>query len=205
MGAAVAAGDLWQDCLALLLFSPEKVREMILHNFGGVRMDGTNATIIGKNKEFIADRNNITRTWMDHGVWPFLTTQLYLNQTGDWDLLLAKAPYFSGNNQAGSLIEHILVQNLVPFFNVGEHNNIRLEDADWNDGLDMAHDRGESVAFTHMYAANLESIANVLDHARIKKKGWTSVSLSQELQLLLDGIVGEVIQYDRVDEKRKIL
>ena len=45
---------------------------MLLGNFGGVRMDGTNATIIGSGKEagavqFIADRNNIARVWMDHG------------------------------------------------------------------------------------------------------------------------------------------
>ena len=61
----------------------------------GVRMDGTNATIIGKNPgEFVADRNNITRTWMDHGAWPFLTILLYIDQTGDFDLLLQKQTYF---------------------------------------------------------------------------------------------------------------
>lgn len=39
--------DLWQDCLSLLLMQPDDVRDMIAANFGGVRMDGTNATIIG--------------------------------------------------------------------------------------------------------------------------------------------------------------
>ena len=53
--------DLWQDCLALLIMEPAKVRGMLIDNFGGVRLDGTNATIIGsKQGEFIADRNNIT-------------------------------------------------------------------------------------------------------------------------------------------------
>ena len=61
--------DLWQDCLSLLIMDPSGVRQMILDNYGGVRIDGTNATIIGdKQGEFIADRNNITRVWMDHGV-----------------------------------------------------------------------------------------------------------------------------------------
>ncbi len=56
------AGDLWQDCLALLLMNPDGVREMLLNNFQGVRIDGTNATIIGsKEGTFIADRNQITR------------------------------------------------------------------------------------------------------------------------------------------------
>ena len=39
--------DLWQDCLALLIMEPEQVRQMLIDNFGGVRFDGTNATIIG--------------------------------------------------------------------------------------------------------------------------------------------------------------
>ena len=39
---------------------PKQVRQMLIDNFGGVRFDGTNATIIGsKQGEFIADRNNI--------------------------------------------------------------------------------------------------------------------------------------------------
>ena len=52
--------DLWQDCLALLIMEPSVVRQMIVDNYGGVRIDGTNATIIGNRQgEFIADRNNI--------------------------------------------------------------------------------------------------------------------------------------------------
>ena len=81
--------DLWQDCLALLIMEPEQVRQMLIDNFGGVRFDGTNATIIGsKQGEFIADRNNITRVWMDHGAWPYLTTELYMQQTGDVEFLV---------------------------------------------------------------------------------------------------------------------
>ena len=87
--------DLWQDCLSLLFMNPDGVRQMIVDNYGGVRMDGTNATIIGeKQGEFKADRNSITRVWMDHGFWPFLTTKLYIDQTGDIEILGEKVPYF---------------------------------------------------------------------------------------------------------------
>ena len=83
--------DLWQDCLTLLIMEPAKVRGMLIDNFGGVRLDGTNATIIGsKQGEFIADRNNITRVWMDHGAWPYLTTELYIEQSGDIEFLTEK-------------------------------------------------------------------------------------------------------------------
>ena len=68
---------------------------MIINNFGGVRLDGTNATIVGKDTgEFISDRNNIVRVWMDHGIWPMLTLALYIEQTGDLDIILEKQKYY---------------------------------------------------------------------------------------------------------------
>jgi cellobiose phosphorylase len=232
--------DLWQDCLALLLQNPEDVRGDIINNYGGVRIDGSNATIIGRKQtpagwapEFIADRNNIPRTWMDHGVWPFLTTLLYLNQTGDWDVLRAQVPYFqdalshrakklhrdwkpnaspdlfnklvdkTGRLVAGSVLEHILVQTLVQFFNVGEHNTIRLEDADWNDGLDMAHTRGESVAFTALYGGNLRALADLLEMLE-RKNGWSTISVCEELLDLFDRF-NATVDYDSVAAKQERL
>ena len=52
----------------------------------------------------------------------------------------------------GTVLEHLLIQHLTSFYDVGEHNHIRLRGADWNDGLDMAEERGESVAFTALTA-----------------------------------------------------
>lgn len=202
--------DLWQDCLALLLAEPEKVRPMLLHNFGGVRMDGSNATIIGGNGEFVADRNNIPRTWMDHGCWPTYTTLLYVDQSGDAEFLLEEREYFrdpqthrcrrrddswcesdgsvlrdrKGRIYRGTLLEHMLVQNLTAFFNVGEHNVCRLEGADWNDGLDMARERGESVAFTAFYAWNLERLAASVEW--LAERGHARLALAEELAMLLD-------------------
>ena len=87
---------------------------------------------------FIADRNGIARVWMDHALWPLMTTRLYIDQTGDLDILLETAPYFKdpqvmrgtqidplwneeyGNRQrtqagtvyTGSILEHLLIQHL---------------------------------------------------------------------------------------------
>src|SRR5205085_6309751 len=138
--------DLWQDGLALLLLETGNVREALLNNFAGVRKDGTNATIIGKQPgEFVADRNNISRIWMDHGVWPWITTEFYIHQTGDFKFLLENASYFGDRvpGGQGTVLEHIIVQHLTAAEKLGEHGNCKLLDADWNDGLDMAHDRGE--------------------------------------------------------------
>ncbi len=220
--------DLWQDCLALLAMDPSNVREMLLDNFGGVRIDGTNATIIGKKQgEFIADRNNIVRVWMDHGAWPFLTTKLYIEQTGDIDFLLEKQSYFKdlqvgrgtekdnlwdlsqGNKvrtqnyeeYKGTILEHLLVQHLTAFYDVGEHNNLKLHGADWNDGLDMADEKGESVAFSSLYGGNLHNIAELLKYLKDVKK-VKSIELAEELQVLL---TNNNKVYDNVEEKQNIL
>lgn len=220
--------DLWQDCLALLIMEPEKVREMLIYNFGGVRFDGTNATIIGsKQGEFIADRNNIVRVWMDHGAWPYLTTRLYMQQTGDIEFLTEANTYFKdaqicrgekrddrwndtrGNKQMtedalpyeGTVLEHLLIQHLTSFYDVGEHNHIRLRGADWNDGLDMAEERGESVAFTALYGGNLKNLAqDIKDYS--DKTGKDTVSIAKEILMLLEA---DSSIYDSIGEKNALL
>ncbi len=161
--------DIWQDSLMLLLSNPQSVRNTLINNFGGVRTDGSNATIIGRsNNEFIPDRNNIPRIWMDHGLWPFITLNLYINQTGDMDILFKKAPYFE-NKKKDTVLNHILLQHKRPFTKIGKHGYFRLEDGDWNDGLDMAKEKGESVAFTAAYVGHLLELSNLLEKINYKK------------------------------------
>lgn len=220
--------DLWQDCLSLLLMDPANVGEMIEKNYGGVRIDGTNATIIGEGDgNFIADRNGISRVWMDHALWPLMTTRLYIDQTGDIDILMKEAPYFKdsqssrgtsidtlwndtyGNCQKtdsdqvynGSILEHLLIQQLTTFYEVGDHNIYRLRGADWNDALDMAAENGESVAFTCAYAGNLRDLASML-LLLAKKHPDKKVNLLEEIQLLL---APSESCFEDISEKHRIL
>ena len=192
--------DLWQDSLALLLADPKKVRQDLLQYFAGVRLDGTNATIIGaKPGEFKADRNNIPRVWMDHGFWPIFTVMLYLEETGDDGFLLERQPYFSdclawrgeGSPRKepwpvcdGTVFEHMLTQAVAAFFDVGEHGHMRLRGADWNDGLDMAKERGESVAFTAAYAYGLQMLSEMA--RRLMGQGIPNISLNEALTRLFE-------------------
>ena len=221
--------DLWQDILALLLMEEGDVSEFLFGNFAGVRIDGSNATIIGNAPgEFKADRNNIPRIWMDHGAWPLLTTSLYIDQTGNLDFLLREQTYFkdhliaraqhidtewapkqgtdlqtaAGETYRGTILEHILIQHLTPFFNVGEHNSILLEGADWNDGMDMAPDRGESVAFSALYAGNLQKLSEwVIALAALR---IDQVELATEIMPLLDTL-GTAIDYESIEAKHSLL
>ena len=222
--------DLWQDCLALLMMEPKEVRHLLINNYGGVRIDGSNATIIGtKPGEFIADRNNICRIWMDHGAWPWITTKLYIDYSGDLDFLLEEQTYFKDSQAArstkidelwdkyqgnilkmhkgeiykGTILEHIILQHLTPFYNVGEHNNIRLEGADWNDAFDMAAQNGESVAFTALYGNNLAEISDMILILKEKKK-INTIELAQEMLILLDTMI-KPVNYDSVEEKKELL
>ncbi len=224
--------DLWQDLLSIFILDPNGAKEEMLNNFQGVRIDGSNATIIGTRPgEFLADRNNIPRTWSDHGAWPAYVLHFYLNQTGNLDLLMKELPYWKDQHVSrskkidadfkpeqgnfllthshevyqGSLFEHILVQQLTAFFNVGEHNNILLEGGDWNDTYDMAREKGESVCFHSFYAANLMQLAEILVAVQ-KLLGVEEVYLLREILVLLDRIPGNIpIDYQQAELKKSHL
>lgn len=107
----------------------------------------------------------------------------------------------TGKRYEGTVLEHLLLQNLTAFYEVGEHNEIRLRGADWNDALDMAAERGESVAFTNAYAGNLKNMAELLT-AYQKKTGKETVKLSAEMILLLED---EEALYASVERRLAVL
>lgn len=213
--------DLWQDCLALILKNPAAVREDMVAFFAGIRPDGSNATIIGSGRgTFKADRNAIVRMWMDHGYWPYRTVRLYLDATGDVEFLFEKNTYFvdgvrtrAGGREKGSageegreayrgtLLEHLLVQHLTQFYDVGLHGHMRLRGADWNDALDMAGENGESVAFTAAYSGNLRELAELITWLR-EEKGVAAVEVAEELGTLL---CADRELYDRPHGKQELL
>jgi cellobiose phosphorylase len=95
-----------------------------------------------------------------------------------------------------------LLQHLTVFFHVGEHNNILLEGADWNDGIDMARRRGESVAFTAYYATNLRQLARlVLD---LEAKGVHDIELAAEMLPLLDTLNKKVDYNDHIAKRARL-
>lgn len=223
--------DLWQDLLSIFLVDPDNARQEIINNFLGIRVDGSNATIIGtKPGEFIADRNNVPRTWCDHGSWPVFVLNFYIQQTGDYDILFKELTYWKdvfvyrskqrdkkwnedygfsqktadGKVYSGSVFEHILLQQLSAFFHVGAHNNLLLEGADWNDTLDMAREKGESVCFHNFYSGNLKTLVNILQE--LQNKGYQKIILLQEIRTLLDRLPGQQkVNYASPKEKQQRL
>lgn len=211
--------ELWQDLLAIIIADPYSAKKDIMNNYNGVKLDGSNATLVGDEPGEFAHRSGLGRTWSDHGVWPYFTTRLYMDLTGDISILLEKAPYFKdhitrrgkgtdktwtpeyglrqrkndGEIYYGTVLEHILVQNLTSFFNVGVHNLTLLEAGDWDDTMDMARSNGETVQFTAFYAANLKGICECLQ--KLKEKGYSHIEVAEEMIPLFDTLPGN----DKVD------
>ena len=106
----------------------------------------------------------------------------------------------SGHEYQGSILEHILIQHLTQFYDVGEHNHMRLRGADWNDALDMANERGESVAFTSLYGSNLTYMAELL--LILDERGTKEVSILKELEILL---ADDIELFDDTSKKQSLL
>ena len=164
---------------------------------------------------------------MDHALWPLMTTKLYIQQTGDIEILNQQVPYFKdrqvqrgtaldglwnesyGSRQltenhqvyAGSILEHLFIQHLTAFYEVGNHNIYRLRDADWNDALDMASEHGESVAFTCAYAGSLLELASLIRLLDDCSQEHTAMLL-EEIEVLL---CNDLEAYDDVSRKQSIL
>jgi cellobiose phosphorylase len=224
--------DLWQDFLTEILTDPGKIKNIILNNSKGIRIDGSNATIITGQGEFLSDRDKISRVWTDHGVWPFLVLAAYINRTKDYKILFQETVFFKDHQISrakkqdlclktknskeyllkdkdnkiykSSLLDHILIQHLVQFFNTGPKGNIRLENGDWNDALDMAPDKGESVAFSCMYSHNLKALAGLLAEIKQKDKNIKKIEITQELYMLFDTL-RKKINYNDPGQKQALL
>jgi len=81
---------------------------------------------------------------------------------------------------------------------------LSLENADWNDGMDMASDKGESVAFTCFYAHNFKRIAATLQMLAAKNN-VKSLSLAKELLVLLDTLKKSDPTYSSTSYKKNVL
>ena len=219
--------ELWQDLLAIIIADPYGTKKDIMNNYNGVKLDGSNATLVGDNPGEFAHRSGLGRTWSDHGVWPYFTTRLYMDLTGDLDILFEKAPYFKdhitrrgkgtdrfwthdcglrqktreGTEYQGTILEHLLIQNVTSFYNVGRHNITLLEAGDWDDTMDMARKNGETVQFTAFYAANLKGICQCLE--KLIQEGHRYIEVIEEMLTLFDRLPGqECLDYSDYKQKQ---
>ena len=107
----------------------------------------------------------------------------------------------SGEIYYGTVLEHILLENLCAFYDVGEHNEMKLHGADWNDAMDMAWENGESVAFTCAYAGNMKNIAEYLRKLQ-EKEMFDRIEVAEEMEILF---TGDRELYESPEKKQQLL
>ncbi|MCP4049488.1 MAG: cellobiose phosphorylase, partial [bacterium] len=100
---------------------------------------------------------------------------------------------------------HFLSQNhTVDVFHVGDHNILLLEGGDWNDTLDMAREKGESVCFHSFYSNNLNTLAKILK--QLEKNGIKEIALLKEILILLDHLPDQShVNYNSPESKQNCL
>ena len=105
----------------------------------------------------------------------------------------------SGALYTGTILEHLLVEHLTAFYEVGAHNILRLRGADWNDALDMAAENGERVAFSCAYAGTLRDLAAL---ARLLAERQETAELLEEIQ---EFMTARARAYEDIGQKQAVL
>ena len=202
--------EIWQDMMGALLVNPSAGREHLLASLEGIRLDGTNATrFFARTKKFGTDETR--GIWCDHPYWTTPTVVLFIDYQGAPELLLVNGlRYFrdiylsrgerkdtqwkpgstgwlmtrSGRPATGTVLEHLLVQVLTMFYDVGKTGLILQKRADWNDGLDQVWG-GTNTTFSMGLVKNLNDLADRLEVLK-KSRKINTVQLAEELKILLE-------------------
>ncbi|HMB01746.1 MAG TPA: hypothetical protein VKS21_12230, partial [Spirochaetota bacterium] len=111
-----------------------------------------------------------TKAYSDSALWLVFTLCAYLKESGDYELLQEKVPYYDRGettvqehiDQALDFLEH----------NKGAHNLILIKFGDWNDSLTAVgkKGRGESIWLSEAYAEALLQMAELARALKIKER-----------------------------------
>ncbi|MDR1941013.1 MAG: hypothetical protein LBQ47_01650, partial [Endomicrobium sp.] len=213
--------DFWQDMMAATVIDPKGLEERTMKTLEGIRLDGTNATrFFARTKEFGSDEVN--GLWCDHPYWTAQTVMILVNFLGDYDFLFRSGvAYFKdayrnrgetkdsgwkkgtienqktagGAVYKGTVIEHLLVQLLTMFYDVGDSNLLKQKRADWNDAVDQV--KGENVTFTFGLGLDCNEVAALLEKTA-RYKNIAEIEVFEELALLIGkNSKGDVCAKDR--------
>ncbi|MCX5781823.1 MAG: hypothetical protein NT145_03850 [Elusimicrobia bacterium] len=220
--------DFWQDMMAATVIDPQGLEKRALHTLEGIRLDGTNATrFFARTKEFGSDE--INGLWCDHPYWTTQTVLLLINFLGDPDLIFKEGiSYFkdcyrdrgekkdlnwpsgrierqktkTGEIYKGTVLEHLLVQLLTMFYDVGQNNLLKQKRADWNDAVDQV--KGENVTFSLGLAQDCVELADFLENIQ-KKNKIEKIQVFEELIPLIDAWPDASVENIAVDIKQQKL
>ena len=141
MGGGLTSRDSMQDAQSICHLYPEwgqeRIRLILAYQFP----DGRFWRSFDPVTESAPEADDIRS---DNGIWSILTTYAYLSETGDFDFLDEKIPYYDGG--AASVFEHLHQALIYIHDHAGRNGLPLLYDMDWNDSLYLFAEEGtESV------------------------------------------------------------
>ncbi|GHC02751.1 GH36-type glycosyl hydrolase domain-containing protein [Cerasicoccus arenae] len=152
-GWAKGFRDSNQDAWAFTLLDPQRSRKMILDCLPYQYDDGRTVRKWGP-----VDRDQ----YNDGGAWLIFATHAYLAETGDFELLEERAPFFE-SEEASSVYEHLKRGADYLWNNRGDRKLCLMPYGDWNDRLTgIGKDgKGQSVWTTMALAQSLRLLAEI--------------------------------------------
>jgi cellobiose phosphorylase len=135
VGRGMGFRDSNQDIIGMVHMEPELARQRIIDLASTQMADG------GAFHQYqpLTKKGNhdIGSNFNDDPLWLILSVSAYLKETGDWSLLEVEAPFENGENEFGTLFEHIKRSFYHVVNNLGPHGLPLIGRADWNDCLNL--------------------------------------------------------------------
>ncbi len=159
--------DSSNDYMALMVYEPEKAREVLLHLFECQRADGWFPRQVG---EFVAGPHDM-RGYVDGGVFVLEFLYEYICYTKDFGLLNVRVPYL--NEKISDSIARHVVRTLDYYTNdenVGEDGLLKIREGDWFDGVNRAgvEGRGESVTVSCQFYMAVKYVSALFGKAGVE-------------------------------------
>ena len=168
----VGTRDMFQYLLANCVFEPDYVKEMIPYLLSYQYRDGRVPRQICK----FSDMHDL-RNFMDCQLWLPDLVDLYLCETGDFDILDKQVGFLEDDNttlsekDAQPVYEHLILTVKSGYENnIGEHGLCKLGYGGWNDALDgLRGDRSESVWLSQLLVYAAKKVLKIAEYKEDSK------------------------------------
>lgn len=174
--------DSSQDVMGALPLMPQAGKDLLLKLMQVQKRDGSamhqfNPLTMVANMGDATGEEDRPQFYSDDHLWGVLAVMAYLKETGDFDILEKKIPFYEKDKQGkpiekASLWEHLKRAVQFTHDHTGKHGLPLLGFADWNDTVNLPQG-AESLFTAHLYGWALKeliALARVTGKNKIEKK-----------------------------------
>jgi cellobiose phosphorylase len=190
----IGVRDSSQDILGVVSSIPDQSRDFILTLLSFQKRNGSSMhsynplTLQGSLGDSI-EMEDCPHYYSDDHLWSILTVTSYLKETGDFEILKRRIPFYEKDKkgrpvETGSVLEHLERAIRYTRKDTGRHGLPLLGFADWNDTINLPKG-AESLFSAHLYGKALIEIIGLLDHLGNRKKS-SYLKAYQEMKVCVE-------------------